>query len=202
MPDLSEVTNMEDLKYVDFPVVLPLLEEKSRQLQFGMPSEPLLGALLRVLAASRPGGRFLELGTGTGIATTWLLDGMDVHATLMSVDVDETMQRVACEVLGHDQRLTLLVQDGVRFLKGQQARSFDLVFADAIPGKYEALEDALAVVKVGGFYVIDDMLPQANWPTGHAEKVPVLIERLASCSEFILLPLVWASGVVVAVRKQ
>jgi predicted O-methyltransferase YrrM len=53
-----------------------------------MASEPLVGALLRSLAASKPGGRFLELGTGTGVATAWLLDGMDDRATLVSVDND------------------------------------------------------------------------------------------------------------------
>jgi len=35
-----------------------------------MASEPLVGALLRTLAASKSGGRLLELGTGTGIATS------------------------------------------------------------------------------------------------------------------------------------
>jgi hypothetical protein len=38
------------------------------------------GLFLRTLAASKPAGRFLELGTGTGVATAWLLDGMD-HAS-------------------------------------------------------------------------------------------------------------------------
>ncbi len=71
-----------------------------------------------------------------------------------------------------------------------------------MPGKYDGLDDALAVVKVGGIYVIDDMLPQPNWPEGHAEKVPVLIQQLAANPSFEVLPLVWASGVVVAVRKH
>lgn len=50
--------------------------------------------------------------------------------------------------------------------------------------------------------MIDDLLPQPNWPEGHAEKVPVLIEQLVANSSFEVLPLVWASGVVVAVRKH
>jgi predicted O-methyltransferase YrrM len=36
--------------------------------------------MLRMLAASKPGGRFLELGTGTGIATAWLLKKIDIAA--------------------------------------------------------------------------------------------------------------------------
>jgi predicted O-methyltransferase YrrM len=167
-----------------------------------MASEPLVGAMLRSLAASKPGGSFLELGTGTGVATAWMLDGMDDRATLISVDDDAKVQQAAKDILGQDVRLTLVTVGASEFLRSQSPRSFDLVFADAMPGKYEDLESALAVVKAGGFYVIDDMLPQPNWPEGHAEKVPVLMERLAANAEFQILPLVWASGVVVAVRRS
>jgi predicted O-methyltransferase YrrM len=193
---------MEDLTYIGFPAALSALGEKSKAIRFGMPSEPLLGALLRVLVASKPGGRFLELGTGTGIATSWILEGMDDDSILVSVDNDPGVQQIAAEMLGNDKRLTLLTEDGTAFLKEQPVRCFDLVFADAIPGKYDGLDDALSTVKLGGFYVIDDMLRQPNWPEGHAEKVPILVERLASHPDFLVLPLVWASGVVVSVRQR
>jgi predicted O-methyltransferase YrrM len=192
---------MEDLTYITLPAALPSVEKKSRDLRFGMASEPLLGALLRVLAASRPGGRILELGTGTGVATTWLLDGMDAHSSLISVDTDARVQRIAGDTLGHDKRLTLVTEDGAAFLRKQPPGSFDLVFADAMPGKYEALGEALAVVKPGGFYVVDDMLPQPNWPEGHAGKIPAFLQELATRPDFLIVPLVWASGVVVAARK-
>lgn len=123
---------------------------------------------------------------------------MDAASTLVSVDTDEIMQRVARDMLGHDRRLMFVTEDGLRFLQKQSASSFDLVFADAMPGKYEGLEDALRVINIGGFYVIDDMLPQPNWPVGHAEKIPVLMEKLASHPNFTIVPLVWASGVVIA----
>ena len=82
-----------------------------------------------------------------------------------------------------------------------QPHAFDLIFADAMPGKYESLDDALALVAPGGFYVIDDMLPQPNWPEGHAEKIPILLDRLAADPQFYMLPLVWATGVAVLVRR-
>ena len=193
---------MEDLNYLRSPSQLPSIRERTTKLQFSMASEPLVGAMLRTLAASKPAGRFLELGTGTGIATAWLLEGMDARSTLISVDNDSGVQQVARDFLGGDQRLTLVISGGLEFLRGQRTESFDLVFADAMPGKYDGLDDALAVVKVGGFYVIDDMLPQPNWPEGHSEKVPLLIEKLAANAAFEILPLVWASGVVVAVRRH
>jgi predicted O-methyltransferase YrrM len=188
------------MAYIAYPTALYALHARSRAANFGMPSEPLLGALLRVLAASKPGGRFLELGTGTGISTTWILDGMDADSILVSLDNDAGVQQFAAEILGHDKRLTLLTEDGTAFLQKQPAQSFDMVFADALPGKYDGLEDALAVVKIGGFYVIDDMMPQPNWQEGHAEKIPILIEKLSSRRDFSILPLRWSSGVVIAVR--
>jgi predicted O-methyltransferase YrrM len=193
---------VEDLKYLRKPAQLAAIEKRTTELQFSMASDALVGAMLRLLAASKPGGRFLELGTGTGVATAWLLEGMDAQATLVSVDNDEAVQQVARDTLGGDKRLTLEIRGGLEFLHDQPAASFDLVFADALPGKYEGLERALAVVKVGGFYVIDDMLPQANWPEGHAEKIPVLMEKLAANKDFETLPLVWASGAMLAVRRR
>jgi predicted O-methyltransferase YrrM len=193
---------MDDLKYLRPPSQIPSIEKRTTELQFSMASEPLVGAMLRTLAASKPGGRFLELGTGTGIATAWLLEGMDAGSTLISVDNDSTVQRVALDSLGADGRLTLVTSGALEFVRGQPAESFDLVFADAMPGKYGGLDSALAVVKRGGFYVIDDMLPQPNWPEGHEIRVAVLMDRLAANRQFEMLPLVWASGVVVAVRKR
>jgi predicted O-methyltransferase YrrM len=166
-----------------------------------MASEPRTGALLRALAASKPGGRFLELGTGTGLATAWILSGMDGASQLTSVDTDARVQGVAREFLGSDARLSLVLSDGLEFLKGAGPESFDFVFADAMPGKYEGLDECLRTVRRGGFYVIDDMLPQENWPEGHAAKIPVLLDALARNEEFAMVPMEWSSGIVVAARR-
>jgi predicted O-methyltransferase YrrM len=193
---------MDDIGYFRSPRALAAIQARTAELNFDMASEPRTGALLQMLAASKPAGRFLELGTGTGVATAWILSGMDAASSLISIDTDEQVQAVAREALCHDARLKLLSHDGAAFLWRQPKKSFDLVFADAIPGKYDALDEALAIVKPGGYYVIDDMLPQPNWPEGHAEKVPALIDRLAADPRFVMLPLVWSSGVVVLVRKS
>ena len=192
---------MNEAILIRTPAALKEIEERSKGLDFGMASEPRTGALLAALAASKLGGRFLELGTGTGIGTAWLLCGMDSTATLVSVDVRPEFQAVAQAVHGRDTRLTLVLEDGIEFLHKQPAESFDLVFADAIPGKYEALDTALALVRPGGFYVIDDMLPQPNWPDGHEGKASALIERLAQESNFQVAPMAWSSGIILLVRR-
>ncbi len=192
---------LNDLEFMQTPAMLDRIVERTIAADFGMASEPRTGALLRVLAASKPKGRFLELGTGTGMATAWLLAGMDAQSKLISVDVDAAVQEVARECLGDDGRLTLVLEDGLEFLRHEEAESYDFVFADAMPGKYEGLRECLRVVKPGGFYVIDDMLPQANWPDGHAAKIPVLVRELARDESLTIVPLAWASGIVLAVKR-
>lgn len=191
---------MFDKAFINAPEQLPAIKARTEELKFGMASEHLAGALLQVLAASKPGGKLLELGTGTGIGTSWLLSGMDDAATLVSVETDEQFQAVAREFLGTDTRLNLVLEDGAQFLRKQPVESFDLVFADAIPGKFEALDDALALVKTGGFYLIDDLLPQPNWPQDHGVKVDNLLYRLSANPRFAMLPLIWATGVAVLTR--
>jgi predicted O-methyltransferase YrrM len=80
---------MNDLCNLHEPAAMATLSEASRKAGFTMASEPLTGSLLRTLAATKAGGRFLELGSGTGLSTAWILDGMDAKATLTTVDSDE-----------------------------------------------------------------------------------------------------------------
>jgi len=161
----------------------------------------LLFVFLAVLAASKPGGRLLELGTGTGHGTAWLLSGMDSTARLDSVDTDANVVAVAQRHLGSDARVTFHLVDGGEFIERAPKGQFDLIYADAWPGKFTHLDEALALLRPGGIYLIDDLLPQANWPDGHAPKVPVLIEDLERRSELASVRLSWASGLMVAVRR-
>jgi predicted O-methyltransferase YrrM len=183
------------------PRALATILERTRQVGFTMPSEAGTGSLLRALAASKPQGRMLEIGTGTGIATAWLLDGMDEASELVSVDVDASMQQIAGDVLGHDPRVRFVTDDASSFLLHREHESFDLIFADAMAGKYELLDETLALLKRGGLYVVDDMLPQPNWPPGHAPRVAELIATLTRRPDLHATRLDWASGIVVAARR-
>lgn len=65
------------MKIINSPEVIQALWAETQAADFTMPSEPQTCSLLRTLAAIKTGGRFLELGSGTGLSTAWLLDGMD-----------------------------------------------------------------------------------------------------------------------------
>jgi len=78
---------------------------------------------------------------------------------------------------------------------------FDFIFADTWPGKYHQLDETLALLKPGGLYVIDDMLPQANWPAGHDVKAAALIAILEQRTDLTITKLNWASGLIIATKR-
>jgi predicted O-methyltransferase YrrM len=185
----------------DTPPAWRELLRRTRAMGFDMPSDARAGGLLRMLAASKSGGRLLELGTGTGLATAWLLDGMDAAARLVSIDNDAAVQAPAREVLGGDAQVSFVTGDGLAYIRGLPPASLDLIFADAWPGKYEGLEDALALLAPGGLYIGDDMLPQPNWPEGHQARVDNLLARLAADGRLAVQWLDWGTGFVIAARR-
>lgn len=192
---------MNDSQLVGKPAVLEAIHEDTQALGFSMASESRTGALLAALAASKPGGRFLELGTGTGLGTAWLLSGMDADARLDTVDSDAEVVAVAERHLAGDSRVTFHLMDGADFISRSAPEQFDFIYADTWPGKFSHLEEALSLLRAGGIYLIDDLLPQPNWPDGHAPKVPLLIEALECQSEFSTVKLAWASGLMLVVRR-
>jgi predicted O-methyltransferase YrrM len=126
---------------------------------------------------------------------------MDRHSRLVSVDTDPNVQDVAKRNLGHDSRVTFHLGDAAAFLEGSTER-FDLIYADAWPGKFTHLDRALSLLNPGGIYFIDDLLPQPNWPEGHAPRVPALIEDLEGRSGFVATKMAWASGLMMLVRTD
>lgn len=199
MPDESRIMNDAEIRRR--PEVIQSIVSDTEAKSFNMISEAKVGALLAVLAASKPAGRLLELGTGTGHGTAWLLSGMDAASTLDTVDTDEGVVAVARRHLGGDNRVRFHIMDGAEFLQGTKPGRFDLIYADAWPGKFSHLDEALALLRPGGMYVIDDLLPQANWPEGHAPKVPALINDIERRDEFATVKLGWASGLMLVVRR-
>lgn len=191
---------MNDQDIARRPVVLDAIVRDTEALGFAMASEPRTGAMLAVLAASKPGGRFLELGTGTGLGTAWMLSGMDATSRLDTVDTDAEVVDVARRHLSSDPRVTFHVTDAADFIDRSAPKLFDFIYADTWPGKFSQLEQALSLLRHGGIYLIDDLLPQANWPDGHAPKVPALIEALDRNAEFVTVKLAWASGLMFVVR--
>ena len=182
------------------PALAGILRDGAR-VGFRLASEPRTGSLLRVLAGSKPGGRLLELGTGTGVGTAWLLDGMDPATRLETVDSDPSVVEVARIHLGGDPRVRFNIAEGGDWLRRWSGGPFDLVFADAWSGKFSDLDAALRLLAIGGLYVIDDLLPQPSWPDGHSPRIEPLLAELEGRPDLACVRLAWSSGLAVAVKR-
>jgi predicted O-methyltransferase YrrM len=194
---------MNDLENIKSPKIIQVILEKTESIGFQMVSDPLVGSLLNTLAISKPSSRFLELGTGTGVSTAWILNGMDSQSTLLSVENNAELVAIAQEYLGEDSRVTFYVGDAGDLIEQLSSgnEQFDMIFADTWAGKYTHFEEVLQCLKSGGLYVIDDMLPQSNWPEGHELKVNALITELENRSDLSTTKISWASGVIIAAKK-
>lgn len=181
------------------PAIIKTLHAEAAKHGFDESCTPETGALLRTLAASKPKGLLLNLGTGFGVSSAWLLDGMSHNAELWTVDINEVGSAAAKEHL--DGRLHIVVEDATVFLEGANAldKYFDLIFADAMPGKYEHLDLALNAVALGGFYVVDDLSPTRGWTDG-AKLAAGLAEQIEADERFVSLNLDWSTGHLLAVR--
>lgn len=178
---------------IKLPETYESILSQSRAIGFGMPSDLETGSLLRTLAASKPGGLFLDIGTGTGLSLSWMADGADHDAKILSIDNNEQYQQIAQSVFAGQNRIQIICADGVEWLNNYNGPPFDLIFADAWPGKFESLDKALSLINAGGFYLVDDLAPQPNWPQGHQPNVDRLIHILQSRTDFVMTPLNWST---------
>ncbi|MGB5553749.1 MAG: class I SAM-dependent methyltransferase [Flavobacteriaceae bacterium] len=193
---------MNDINILDKPKIHGEIERKSEAIGFTMPSDVYIGSLLKTLTASKPNGRFLELGTGIGLSLSWMVDGMDARSQLITVDNDSELIVIAQQYFGNDSRVEIVGQDGAEWIRKNKDEKFDLIFADAWPGKYSEIDEILNMVKFGGFYVIDDMTVQPNWPEGHQENVDRLVDYLEKREDFTLTKMNWSTGLVLSVRTK
>lgn len=193
---------MNDSNIQDIPAIHSEIERKSAEIGFTMPSDVYIGTLLKTLISSKPAGKFLELGTGIGLSLSWMIDGMDENANLITVDNDSELISIAEQYFAKDERIEIICEDGTEWIKNYKGDKFDLVFADAWPGKYSETDAILDLIKVGGFYIIDDMSAQPNWPEGHDENVDRLVSYLENREDFNLTKMDWSTGLIIAVKTK
>ncbi len=96
---------MQDWIALTEPPMLAAIWHDTQAMGFNMASEPLGCALLRSLAASKPAGKLLELGSGTRLSTAWLLSGMDSQSHITTIYNDPAVLTVLRKHLGSDSRL-------------------------------------------------------------------------------------------------
>ena len=183
------------------PEFYPYILKDTYDLGFEQLSDESIGSLLSTLCASKINGKFLEIGTGTGLSTSWMLHGMSSSSTLVTVDNDLRLTEVAKKYLSSDHRVEFVTGNGESLIKELPDSSIDLIFADTWPGKYNHLEEALSLLKIGGLYIIDDMTPINSWPESHTQLALKLEKDLNSKNNFTFTKLNWSSGIMVGVKN-
>lgn len=174
---------------------------ETEQLEFTMGSDMLTGSFLKTLAAAKPGGNFLEIGTGTGLGTSWILAGMDQKSRLTSIEYDAGLSRTASGFF-NDERVDFICSDGKAWVEQYKGPAFDFIFADAWLGSLSAYDTTVELLKIGGLCIMDDLAPASNWPKGHERRVDMLVNYICKNQSLQITLLNWSSGLLMATRVK
>lgn len=175
--------------------------ERAAAAGFENSSEPGIGRLLMTLAAAvRPGGRVLEIGTGMGVGTAWLIEGLAARpdVELVTIESDPQRARHAAEA-GWPAFVRSMAGDILVEIGG--LGSFSLIFADAEGGKLYGFDGTLAAVERNGILVLDDMRFQGRNPAIEEGVVRARRQILAD-DRFVCAELNWSCGLLIATRVR
>ena len=118
---------------------------------------------LRWTAAQMGARRALEVGVFTGSSSLAILEGMGPDGWLDAIDISEDYTRVAraaWAAAGAQDRVRLIIDDGVRALSGLKGGPlYDLAYIDALNEHYQAYHQAvMPLMRQGGLIVFDNVL--------------------------------------------
>jgi predicted O-methyltransferase YrrM len=141
-----------------------VLRARQRAAEVGaVPVGPGGGAALRLLAAAIEARTVVEIGTGAGVASLYLLAGMRPDGVLTSVDIESEHQRLAREAFAEAaipaNRTRLITGAALDVLPRLTDGAYDLVFCDGDKNEYrEYLAQALRLLRPGGIVAFDNAL--------------------------------------------
>lgn len=133
-----------------------IVSARAHAAEVGCPAiAPAVGSTLAALASAVNARAVVEIGTGAGVSTLWLLRGMRPDGVLTSVDTDGEHQRVARLALSEAEiptaRARLINGSASDVLPRLADGGYDLILCDAAPGQYlDYLSHLRRVLRPGG----------------------------------------------------
>jgi predicted O-methyltransferase YrrM len=183
------------------PPLVAAATARARQASFPMSCDPAVGRLLSVLAAHLPeGARVLELGTGTGVGTAWMVSGLLPRTDVTVTSVEKNPETAAAAAGGYWPSFVVLrCDDALEVLA--EGEAFDLIFADAPGGKWDGLDRSIAALRPHGLLIVDDMTPEPDWTDSHRAAQDKVRQALVSDPGLTSVELAIGSGVILSVRS-
>jgi predicted O-methyltransferase YrrM len=141
------------------PAVVTLCKDSAKKAGFTKSCTDDFGRLLYTLVGQAK-KNILEIGTGFGVSTAWIVSAMSKESKLVTVDIDRCQVKSAFETLR---------RENVEFLYGDwkdalKRGPFDLIFADVKDAKQDNAELLFESMSIGGLLLLDDLTPEEYWP--------------------------------------
>jgi predicted O-methyltransferase YrrM len=164
---------------------------------YQMSSDFSTGSLLRSLAASKPGGKMLEVGTGIGVGAAYLLDGMDAAARLITLERVPAIAKAARTLLADDERVEVVTTDAIDWLTAYDGPPFSLIFVDTTSAKFERRDLLYAHMEPGALLIADDLLPHDKWTEAHGPRVERFRREIVAEPNLLATLVDWGSGLMI-----
>ncbi len=186
---------------------------RTRSLEVGLtPLSAAAGATLRLLAAATAARAVVEVGTGTGVSSVWLLRGMRTEGVLTTIDLEPEHQRQARQAFrdaGFSPSKTRLIAGrALDVLPRLADGAYDLVFVDGDRADYpQYVAEAYRLLRPGGVVVAAGTLGDGRVadPSARDNQTVTLRELVRSIRDNddwlpALLPV--ADGLLAAVKQN